>query len=51
MTDPIIDAHHHIWRVAKVPWLNGSQLPRIFGDYGALRLRQQLSDRKTLDEL
>lgn len=37
MTDPIIDAHHHIWRVAKVPWLNGPQLPRIFGDYSALR--------------
>jgi predicted TIM-barrel fold metal-dependent hydrolase len=37
MTDPIIDAHHHIWRVAKVPWLNGPQLPRIFGDYGELR--------------
>jgi len=37
MTDPIIDAHHHIWRVAKVPWLSGPQLPRIFGDYGALR--------------
>ena len=37
MTDPIIDVHHHIWRVANVPWLNGPQLPRIFGDYGALR--------------
>ena len=37
MTDPIIDAHHHIWRVAKVPWLDGPQLPRIFGDYSALR--------------
>lgn len=37
MTDAIIDAHHHIWRVAKVPWLNGPQLPRIFGDYAALR--------------
>lgn len=37
MNDPIIDVHHHIWRVAKVPWLNGPQLPRVFGDYGALR--------------
>lgn len=37
MSEPIIDVHHHIWRVAKVPWLNGPQLPRIFGDYGALR--------------
>ena len=37
MTEPIIDAHHHIWRVARVPWLNGALLPRIFGDYSALR--------------
>ncbi|MDP2242200.1 MAG: amidohydrolase family protein [Burkholderiales bacterium] len=44
MTDPIIDAHHHIWRVAKVPWLNGPQLPRIFGDYGALRRDYPVSE-------
>ncbi len=37
MNQPIIDAHHHIWSLARVPWLNGPQLPRIFGDYGALR--------------
>jgi predicted TIM-barrel fold metal-dependent hydrolase len=36
-TEPIIDAHHHIWRVQEVPWLAGPQVPRIFGDYGALR--------------
>ena len=35
--EPIIDAHHHIWRVAAVPWLAGPILPRIFGDYSALR--------------
>jgi len=35
--EPIIDAHHHIWRVAEVPWLSGPILPRIFGDYAALR--------------
>lgn len=35
--EPIIDAHHHIWRVAEVPWLSGPILPRIFGDYSALR--------------
>ena len=35
--DPIIDAHHHIWRLAKTPWLNGPPLPRIFGDYQELR--------------
>lgn len=34
---PIIDAHHHIWRVNDVPWLCGPQRPRIFGDYAALR--------------
>lgn len=33
----IIDAHHHIWRQATTPWLNGPALPRIFGDYEALR--------------
>jgi predicted TIM-barrel fold metal-dependent hydrolase len=35
--EPIIDAHHHIWRLAKTPWLNGPVVPRIFGDYSALR--------------
>ena len=35
--EAIIDAHHHIWRVADVPWLSGPILPRIFGDYTALR--------------
>ena len=34
---PIIDAHHHIWRLAETPWLNGPPQPRIFGDYAALR--------------
>src|SRR5947209_111336 len=33
----VIDAHHHIWRVAEVPWLAGPPVPRIFGDYTALR--------------
>ena len=37
MSEPIIDAHHHIWRLKKVPWLAGPQLPRIFGDYAPLR--------------
>lgn len=35
--EPIIDAHHHIWRLAKTPWLNGPPVPRIFGDYAGLR--------------
>jgi predicted TIM-barrel fold metal-dependent hydrolase len=34
---PIIDAHHHIWRLAKLPWLAGPPVPRIFGEYGPLR--------------
>ena len=37
MNEPIIDAHHHIWRVKEVPWLAGPPLPRIFGDYAPLR--------------
>jgi predicted TIM-barrel fold metal-dependent hydrolase len=35
--EPIIDAHHHVWRVNDVPWLAGPPVPRIFGDYAALR--------------
>jgi predicted TIM-barrel fold metal-dependent hydrolase len=35
--EAIIDAHHHIWRLARTPWLNGPAVPRIFGDYSALR--------------
>lgn len=37
MNEPIIDAHHHIWRLAKTPWLIGPPVPRIFGEYGLLR--------------
>ncbi len=33
----IIDAHHHIWRFAHTPWLNGPVVPRIFGPYEPLR--------------
>jgi len=33
----IVDAHHHIWRLADLPWLSGPPVPRIFGDYQALR--------------
>jgi predicted TIM-barrel fold metal-dependent hydrolase len=33
----IIDAHHHIWRRADQPWLNGPMVPRIFGPYEAIR--------------
>ncbi len=34
---PIIDAHHHIWRQADLPWLMGPMQPRIFGPYEPLR--------------
>jgi len=33
----IVDAHHHIWRRDRTPWLAGPPAPRIFGEYGALR--------------
>ena len=36
-TPPIIDAHHHIWRVDKTPWLQGEVVPRIFGDYADIQ--------------
>ena len=36
-TGPIIDAHHHIWPLAELPWLAGPPVPRIFGEYGAIR--------------
>jgi predicted TIM-barrel fold metal-dependent hydrolase len=32
MTD-LVDAHHHIWRMADLPWLAGEIVPRIFGPY------------------
>jgi predicted TIM-barrel fold metal-dependent hydrolase len=37
MDGPIIDAHHHIWELARIPWLSGPPAPRIFGEYTALR--------------
>jgi predicted TIM-barrel fold metal-dependent hydrolase len=37
LSEPIIDAHHHIWRLAETPWLNGPPVPRIFGPYEPLR--------------
>jgi predicted TIM-barrel fold metal-dependent hydrolase len=33
----IIDAHHHIWRFERTPWLHGPAVPRIFGAYEPLR--------------
>jgi predicted TIM-barrel fold metal-dependent hydrolase len=36
-SDGIVDAHHHIWRLADLPWLAGPIQPRIFGDYRAMQ--------------
>jgi predicted TIM-barrel fold metal-dependent hydrolase len=35
--EPIVDAHHHIWRRADQPWLAGPTIPRIFGAYDAIK--------------
>ncbi|MGE0314796.1 MAG: amidohydrolase [Lautropia sp.] len=35
--EPIVDAHHHIWRLDDLDWLKGPPVPRIFGEYGAIR--------------
>jgi predicted TIM-barrel fold metal-dependent hydrolase len=37
MQTPIVDAHHHLWRKADLPWLSGPMVPRIFGEYEAIR--------------
>lgn len=38
MTDiELVDAHHHLWRVADLPWLGGEMVPRIFGPYQPIR--------------
>jgi predicted TIM-barrel fold metal-dependent hydrolase len=33
----IVDAHHHVWRRADLPWLLGPTEPRIFGPYDAIK--------------
>jgi predicted TIM-barrel fold metal-dependent hydrolase len=33
----IVDAHHHLWRMADLAWLQGPMLPRIFGPYEPIR--------------
>ncbi|MCF3936241.1 amidohydrolase family protein [Acuticoccus sp. M5D2P5] len=33
----IVDAHHHIWRRADLPWLLGPTQPRIFGPYDPIK--------------
>jgi predicted TIM-barrel fold metal-dependent hydrolase len=34
---PAVDGHHHIWRQADLPWLQGPIVPRIFGPYEPIR--------------
>jgi predicted TIM-barrel fold metal-dependent hydrolase len=45
----IIDAHHHIWRQADLPWLSGPMQPRIFGPYESIR--RDYAIREYLDDL
>jgi predicted TIM-barrel fold metal-dependent hydrolase len=33
----IVDGHHHIWRQADLPWLQGTMVTRIFGPYEPIR--------------
>ncbi len=40
----IIDAHHHIWRRADLPWLDGPMQPRIFGPYEPMRRDYPISE-------
>jgi predicted TIM-barrel fold metal-dependent hydrolase len=35
--DEVVDAHHHIWLLKDLLWLQGPMVPRIFGPYDALR--------------
>lgn len=44
MTEPVIDSHHHIWRLAATPWLSGPPVPRIFGAYEPLRRDYLIED-------
>ncbi|NBE95945.1 amidohydrolase [Nonomuraea sp. KC401] len=40
----IVDSHHHIWRAADLPWLQGEMVPRIFGPYEAIRRDYPVSE-------
>jgi len=40
----IVDAHHHIWRQADLPWLTGPMQPRIFGPYEPIRRDYTISE-------
>jgi predicted TIM-barrel fold metal-dependent hydrolase len=49
---PIVDAHHHVWRQADLPWLQGPMVPRIFGPYESIRrdypIEEYLADIESL---
>ena len=45
----IVDAHHHIWRQADLPWLSGAMQPRVFGPYEPIQ--RDYSVREYLDDL
>jgi predicted TIM-barrel fold metal-dependent hydrolase len=47
--EPAIDAHHHIWRQADLPWLLGPMQPRIFGPYEPIRRDYEI--REYLDDI
>lgn len=40
----IVDAHHHVWRQADLPWLLGPMQPRIFGPYEPIRRDYLMSE-------
>jgi len=40
----IVDAHHHIWRRADLPWLVGPMQPRIFGPYEPIRRNYPITE-------
>lgn len=46
----MIDAHHHFWRQADLPWLLGPEQPRIFGTYAGIKrdypIEEYLADAK-----
>ena len=39
-----VDAHHHIWRLEDLDWLNGPTQPRIFGDYESIKQDYLIED-------
>lgn len=39
-----IDAHHHIWRLNDLDWLQGPSQPRIFGDYDSIKKDYLIAD-------